>query len=259
MIDYINNVLRAAADIVVLEKGVRQVVEEIQALIQNVQGGGLIILATHPGCGASTALKKIALSNKRSIIWVRADVFTHSANLTERLVDCFGMLRHEDQLKAVPRYLFEMMNCSGRKIILIEDIDMLWQSREEIAHLGSVISELASCAGAKIICSTKSMRFLIALLKWVPPEPCIKTMPRIVSAKAAKKFIHEYSWALSMKLGVQVNVPTLRADSAASIAELANIVRISTTVTMMQTRLAVAPTAGNYYVFRRYLEIASCL
>lgn len=259
MIDQVNRVLRAATKILVLEAGVRQVLGEVQDGLRNSQYGGMILLASHPGCGSSTVLQQVAHGSKRSTIRVKADIFHHSASLIERVADCFGVMSHDENYKRIPRYLIEMINFSGRINIVIDDVDMMWQSSQEIETLSMEINALVTCSRANIVCSTKSLKFVQAVLKWVSPAPCIMTMPKVVSSCAANRFIHEYSYALSLKLGVQASTPPLLTDNAMSVADLANSVRTEKTISMLQASLGLGPNTENCNVFRRYLEIASIL
>jgi len=260
MIQSLNEALNATAQVFVLEDGVIKIIGEIDREITG-EGGKLIVLTGPPGVGVTTALDHICAINKRSVVRMRPSIYLHSPGFLERLIESFGMTIQGGNLKKVPRYLVEILNMTQRKIIVMDDFDVYWQSIEDVRRFCSEISNLfKGCSGINIVVSTRANKVHDWLVANNAETSRYISIPSATGYESTKIFSEKYANALSLELNWRVSLPEFKY-SQKTILEIARTIRTATIVAFLRGEsvldLDLHPRKGDDYVLRRYLEIAA--
>lgn len=203
MIDQANRVIAASQTIKVFEKGIQDIATDIEALVRQEEGGNLVLLTGPPCSGVTFLLENIL---PLTSVKLRPDFYSFDVSFAERLADAAAILQSGETIKRVPRYLFEILRHSGRRNVVMDDVDAFFNGLYAAENLKTFISDLLNgSTGVNVIISTKQEPLLNSLLCVVDKTHVI-SLPECPERHAGQKFAKHYGFALSRQLGVSKEI-----------------------------------------------------
>ena len=261
MINTINMVIAAATRLENTEAGLQFFLDEIHKSLANGRDGKLVVVTGPPGNGATHILKQLSLRYPDKYLRLNHDYFSYPLNFTERVADALGVLQPESGLRRTPRYILEIVKCSGRAI-MIDDFDACVASIDGVARLREgLINFIAGIAEAKILVATKNNKFIKALIR--PPLDQVQffSVPGLLSPNAAVSFAGMYSQSLASILEVKVEVVACEKFKSLPVADMVAVIQVAMTVAMTRNNvkldLSLVAKETDSYELTRFLEFAS--